>query len=105
MGKSVNEDEVELLKIISEPLRVELRFEANSPQLKQHPFFFCLSVLMPAAMRRICHSAITTLQISRGDVLFNQDERQVHPTMYFLSAGSLQYIQRGHRPCTFMKGW
>merc|ERR1712003_282375 len=56
-------------------------------------------------MRRICHNAISFLQISRGDILFNQGERQVTPTMYFLSAGSLQYHQESSRPMTVMKGW
>lgn len=89
--RNLPEGQVELLQVISEPLRVELHFEEHSPILSSHPFFELYSELCPAGMRKVCHHAVTTKVLWPGDVIFSNGETPTFPQMYFICSGTLQY--------------
>lgn len=99
--------EVELLQIISDPMLAEINYEVNAPVLTQHLFFHRYNAECPIAMHKICHSCLSNLTLSVGDVLFTEGERsQTNPKMYFIVAGSSQYYQSGtESPEIISKGW
>jgi len=86
------ESKVELLGLISLPLREELDFEMYHPALDVHPLFAAFSTQCPHVMRRICHEACSALLLSKGDIIFNCGEIPVHPAMYFVVNGSCEYL-------------
>jgi len=91
--QKMTEAQVELIAIISEPLRVELHFEEHGPKLCEHPFFQFYQDVCPAAMQKICHSAISEKIFYHGDIIFSVGEVPSNPQMYFISSGSLCYQQ------------
>merc|ERR1719162_129146 len=78
------EAQVELLPLLSEPLRIELHFEVYCPVLDMPPFFKQYSNQNPAAMRQICHQAVSILALARSYVLFSEGEVPTSPVMYFV---------------------
>jgi len=94
--RNVPEDNVELLKVISEPLKVELHYELYSPALKFHPFFENFNDMNTAGLGMICHNGVTTTHLAMGDVVFNDCETAVEAEarMYFLVRGRLSYKQQ-----------
>lgn len=98
------EKEIELLPLVSEPLRVELHFEIYMPVLKAHKFWEKYSELAPILLRQVCHQAIERMQLSKGDVLFSAGEVPKVPQMYFLHAGKLRYDRTAEQSHTVHKG-
>merc|ERR1712032_964425 len=45
----------------------------------------------PHIMRKVCHSAMYTSTVSKGDILFNVGEIPVRPKMLIVSHGRLRY--------------
>lgn len=90
--KLIPEDKIDLFHFVSEPLKVELHFEIYSPVLSVHPFFFRYIEDCPAVMRKVCHAAVQTMQVSHNDVLFSPGEIPIHPKVYFIKTGLLQYV-------------
>jgi len=86
------ENDVELLRMVSEPLLLELHFEMYMPVLELHPFFSQYVNACPQVMRKVCHQAMSTLLISAGDVVFNAGEMPANPQMYIICTGVLEYI-------------
>jgi hypothetical protein len=86
------EGQVDLLRLISEPLLIDLHFELYNPVLSFHPFFGRYSRECPQIMRRVCHSATSMAVGSTGDTIFNAGEYPSPPLMYFVCAGTLQYV-------------
>ncbi|CAE8648067.1 unnamed protein product, partial [Polarella glacialis] len=91
--KRTPEAEVELLSLISEPLRVELNFEIRMPHLKCHPFFEFYGMLCPTLMRQVCHTCLCRLSPSRGDVLFSAQEDSEQQAMFVVADGRLNYYR------------
>lgn len=89
--KNTPESKIELLNLVSGPLRVELHYEINLPILSWHDFFGCYNLSNSPAMRRICHMAISRLALCRGDILFNQGEIPPKPSMFFCMNGKFHY--------------
>jgi len=87
----MEESRVELLNIISEPLRAELHFELYAPVLAVHPFFRCFIDACPQVMTKLCHKAMSQLLVSTGDVLFMPGEVPSPPRMFFVCSGELSY--------------
>lgn len=85
------EAEVELLSIISEPLRVELHYEEWFPVYKEHAFFAWYAQNNPAGMRKICHLATSNKTLSSGDILFTNSEIPSDPHLYIVLAGTMEY--------------
>merc|ERR1719329_358846 len=92
--RNVAESKVEVLQVISTPLMVEVHFEVYSPLLLSHDFFSCFANFNPAGMRRVCHSAVSMVRLSPGDVLFSDHEKPSHPRMFFVQSGRLQYMRQ-----------
>merc|ERR1712232_795871 len=86
----LNEDDVESIALISEPLRIELHFEVNAPVLCQHSLFNHYSESVPAAMRKIAHN-VAQLSLSDGDVIFSEGESPTVPQMLFVLQGEFKY--------------
>merc|ERR1712070_856224 len=91
MSGDLTPEAVELLHVVSEPLRVEMHFEMYAGQLKVHPFFAQYMEEYPQSMRRICHCAMSTLLMDPGDVIFSEGEVPAQPKMYFVNKGRLAY--------------
>jgi len=91
--KRVPEDAVEVIKLLSDPLRMELHFEIYSPAFAGHPFFVRYIDEHPHVMKQVCHKAMSTDLVSSGDIVFDPGERSENPRMIFLNHGSLSYTQ------------
>jgi hypothetical protein len=100
------EEEVELLNIVSEPLRVELHFELYALILQVHPFFRSFIEECPPVMRKICHSATSMCIVSCGDIIFNPGETPLQPKMYICCDGKLRFISiNGSVKFLHQKSW
>jgi len=93
MKRSAPESSVELLKLISEPLLVELHFEVNFSVLSHHPFFALYHEIYPSGVRKLCHNAVSVLSLSRADILFSEGEVVSNPRMFFPDSGDMEYKQ------------
>merc|ERR1712137_217119 len=98
------EDQVDLLALISEPLRTELHFEMHSPVLLGHPFFHCFAEANPTGARKLCHQAVKRLYFSPGDVVFDDCEAIGVPAMLFIVSGSCSYVRADKPPELAMNG-
>jgi len=85
------EDAVELVRLLSEPLRGELRFEIYAPGLGGHPFFRRYIAESPHVMKQVCHHAMSMGIVSTGDTVFQPGETPENPRMYFVNHGRLVY--------------
>jgi len=85
------EASVDLLQVVSEPLRVELHYEVYLPMFAPHPFFACYSEECPQVMRGVCHRAMSMAIVSRGDVVFYTGEIPANPKMFMVCTGVLKY--------------
>lgn len=97
--KKTPEESIELLALISEPMRIELHYEIFKPALTEHPFLAKLETHDPSAFRRICHLAVTKMDFTRGDIIFCAGD-QGHDTtseklVRFVTKGTLDYTQHG----------
>jgi len=88
----MEESGVELLSAISESLRNELRFELYSPVLAVHPLFRCYIEWCPTVIKKVCHSAVSQLLASAGDVIFTLGEVPSQPRMHIVCFGELTYL-------------
>lgn len=85
----VKESDVELLDMLSVPLRMELRHIIISPTITVHPFFRGYGDTSLQAMRQVCHAATSEAMVWYGDLMFTANE--VAKRMYFLTRGRLAY--------------
>jgi len=95
MQRNMQEENVELLRLVSEPLRMELHFEIYSPILAKHPFFSQYIDECPHVMRKVCHKCTAIIPAFAGDVIFNPGETPNPPKMYFVMIGLLEYFTIG----------
>eukprot|EP00928_Gymnodinium_smaydae_P032497 TRINITY_DN23522_c0_g2_i1.p1 TRINITY_DN23522_c0_g2~~TRINITY_DN23522_c0_g2_i1.p1 ORF type:complete len:749 (+),score=162.96 TRINITY_DN23522_c0_g2_i1:174-2420(+) len=91
MSGDLTPDAVEMLHVVSEPLKVEMHFEQYSMVLRAHPFFAEYIQEGPYVMRRVCHFANSTLMLANGDIVFSKGENPAFPKMYFVWKGMLEY--------------
>merc|ERR1712129_252443 len=82
--KMIHESNVELLRMISEPLRIELHFEMYTGHLGLHDFFKEYIAKCPHVMRHICHKAADMEMVSCGDLIFSSGEMPAQPRMYIV---------------------
>lgn len=85
------EHSVKLLTLVSEPMKIVLNFEMHIKWLSAHPFLREYAVWSSGMMKRVCHTALSRLLISKGEVLFCAAEVQAKPQMYFVKSGTLDY--------------
>lgn len=80
----VQERDIYLLRLLSEPLREELRHETLKVHVSCHPLFStCLNTT------RIFSRALSEMSLARGDIVFSCAEQAKR--MSFLSSGMLDY--------------
>lgn len=91
--QNVPEESVDLLKVISEPLRVEIHFEIFSSTLMTHPFFADFHEIDPPGIRKACHECVSLVSLSVGDVLFAEGETPTNPRLFFMKGGTTHYMQ------------
>jgi hypothetical protein len=84
-------DSVDLLHVVSEPLRIEMHYEMYSRVVNVHPFFQDFLFQGNQTMRRICHTCMSMLLLDAGDVLFMRFEEPADPRMYFVFSGMFEY--------------
>jgi len=87
-------DTVDLLNVVSEPLKIEMHYEMYSRVLSSHPFFLDFLNENNQVMRRVCHSCMSMLLLDSGDVLFRRGDEANEPKMYFVCNGTLEYIDK-----------
>eukprot|EP00928_Gymnodinium_smaydae_P055447 TRINITY_DN3898_c0_g7_i1.p1 TRINITY_DN3898_c0_g7~~TRINITY_DN3898_c0_g7_i1.p1 ORF type:complete len:929 (+),score=216.30 TRINITY_DN3898_c0_g7_i1:119-2905(+) len=91
----IPEGNVELLKLVSEPLRIELHFEMYAKILNHHPFFEEYMLECPHIMQKVCHLATSMAQVSAQDIIFNVGEIPLKPKMIIVVQGTLTYVSMG----------
>jgi hypothetical protein len=101
----LTQDAIELLPLVSEPLRVEMHFEMYSPVMRMHPFFNEYIQYGPQVMRRVCHYGMHTFLWSNGDVVFTRGEAPSEPKMYFVLKGQLEYTSRTETTVLDKNSW
>lgn len=87
--RRIEMSDVELLNMLSDPLRMDLDNEIYGPALSSHPFFWHYSNTDANAMRRICHTCLTRVFLCAGDSLFSSGDPCF--SMYFVLDGQLRY--------------
>merc|ERR1712100_2967 len=86
------QDDVELLQVVSDSLRVEMHFEIYSPVMLHHPFFHeANSSSKSPLMHNLCHLAMSMLFACRDDLIFYEGEFPDDPKMYFVMHGRFVY--------------
>eukprot|EP00928_Gymnodinium_smaydae_P001057 TRINITY_DN10393_c0_g1_i2.p1 TRINITY_DN10393_c0_g1~~TRINITY_DN10393_c0_g1_i2.p1 ORF type:complete len:497 (-),score=18.23 TRINITY_DN10393_c0_g1_i2:37-1305(-) len=99
-----SESHVDLLKIISEPLLIDLHYECYSRAFQRHRYFSTLCHKASEFMRKICHGATSMEFAASGSIVFEMAEVPERPQMYFVSDGSLQYSPMTEHPTTVGQG-
>jgi len=95
LDRHTQEGGVDLLKLISDPLLMELHFEVYAPFLRQHPFLRCYHEANPAGIAKICHVAVSIVNVQRDDWIFQVLESPHKPRMLFVMEGCLLYQRQG----------
>jgi len=92
--RNIREQDIELLRVLSRPLLVEIHYEVNVPILTAHPFFRGYHHWNPIAMRKVCDVCVQMISLHAGDILFTEGERPAQPKMFFVTNGKLLYIRQ-----------
>merc|ERR1712061_980876 len=92
--KMIHEDFVEIMQLVTEPLRMELRSEIYGPIIALHPFFGLYRMAYPFVVKRICYSAMQMMLIASGDIVFDAGEIPKRPKMYLGHKAFLAYRHR-----------
>jgi len=93
LKRNAPESSIEVLDLVSEPLRMELHFELHAPALMGHPFFDNYHFVNPAGIQKLCHVATSQTLVSTGDIVFSNYEVPAWPRMFFIITGKLLYMQ------------
>lgn len=91
-SRRIRKTDVELFKLLSEPLRYELQMQLYLPHLASHKLLDRLSKKDTSAMLRICHDALSELVFAREDIIFCAGEAAKH--MLFVVDGQVLYRMR-----------
>jgi len=93
MEKNAPEANIELLQMISEPLRIEIHYEIHGAVLDTHPFFRCFGLLNPNGIRKICHTAVETRTFAADDLVFCDGDNSHDPKVLFVVSGTLKFFK------------
>jgi hypothetical protein len=72
--RHLDEKDVELIALLSEPLRMALHLEVHSGVLENRPFFAFYNEENPMALRKVCPTCIDEFSLSLGDLLFRHGD-------------------------------
>eukprot|EP00928_Gymnodinium_smaydae_P070774 TRINITY_DN54545_c0_g1_i1.p1 TRINITY_DN54545_c0_g1~~TRINITY_DN54545_c0_g1_i1.p1 ORF type:complete len:951 (+),score=95.79 TRINITY_DN54545_c0_g1_i1:182-3034(+) len=89
-----SEFDIELLELISQPLRVELHYEIYMPIMGWHPFLDICGEESSTFMRQVCHNALAKIILANQDLLFDAGEASLHQQMYFICNGGMMYNRK-----------
>lgn len=103
--RNTPESSIELLQIVSQPLRIELHFEMHMPILSTHPLLRNYVKLNEAAMHAVCNEAVFKRALMQGDTAFHEGEMAAIPMMYFVVQGRLVYKQDLESFSVFPSDW
>lgn len=87
--RTMSEQAVGLMDLVSKALRIELHYEMYSPVLSMHPFFNDYMQVCPPVVRKICHAGLSLSVNSSGDVIFHFGETA--SGMILVKSGTLRY--------------
>lgn len=87
--RKTDRSRVELLRMLSQPLHLELQREIFEPILLLNPYFLTYSHTSPSAMSQLCFLGVNKYSISKGDNLFHIGAEC--KSMFILTVGSLFY--------------
>jgi len=87
-------ESVDLLHVVSEPLKIEMHYEMFSRVLSHHPFFADFLREGNQLMRRVCHLCMSMLLLDNGDVLFVLGDEPSEGKMYFVFSGTFEYTDK-----------
>jgi hypothetical protein len=65
------------------------------PTLSIHPFFARYAEECPHVVKKVCHTTLTSIQISKSDTIFNVGEMPSCPKMLIVTEGKLAYTTSG----------
>eukprot|EP00930_Biecheleria_cincta_P100724 TRINITY_DN9233_c0_g1_i1.p1 TRINITY_DN9233_c0_g1~~TRINITY_DN9233_c0_g1_i1.p1 ORF type:complete len:697 (-),score=105.55 TRINITY_DN9233_c0_g1_i1:79-2169(-) len=86
---TVEMEEVEILRYLSNHMRSELHFEVHKLLLLFHPLFSYMNDETLEIVQTLCHSSISSMSANKLDVVFQVDHRAT--CSFFLSQGALHY--------------
>ena len=86
-------ESVDVLKMLSLSLRLELKFELCGSHLKRHPLFCICATLDLQIVQRICFNVVSFLLLAFGDHIFLPGE------------GAAQVPAAGDHPPAAQHGW
>jgi len=99
-------DMVDLLQVVSEPLRIEMHHEMYSKVYSAHPFFSAYLEEYAQESRKLCRWAMTSLLVDQGDIIFTEGEAPRQPKMYIVMRGALEYEMSGqHAQEVYERRW
>mmetsp|Transcript_49125 Transcript_49125/g.114904 ORF Transcript_49125/g.114904 Transcript_49125/m.114904 type:complete len:754 (+) Transcript_49125:63-2324(+) len=91
----IHRSDVELLGVLSQPLREEVQLSLHLATLRAHPLIKLLSFANTTMMRRLSSEALEESSFSSGDTIFTVGESI--DKMSFVVAGVLRYNLYKHR--------
>lgn len=89
--QGVKVEDVQLLKHLSEPLRLEMEGESHRSLICEHPFFQMYFEADKHALRRLCYNVMSRVGLSKGDDLFTTGSES--SCMYLVLHGTLRYFR------------
>lgn len=87
--KRIQERDIRLLALLSQPLKDELHYEFNIPLMRGHPLFDMLCTDLEVLMHRLCRTALQSHSLAYFDTVF--DSGEAADRMYFFLVGGLTY--------------
>mmetsp|Transcript_59566 Transcript_59566/g.133916 ORF Transcript_59566/g.133916 Transcript_59566/m.133916 type:complete len:1046 (+) Transcript_59566:83-3220(+) len=88
--KTVKEEDVQDLGLLSNSLVKELSCAVHSKYLQRHEYFSCLALTNPQAFTSVCSGSITLLHCRADDMIFEDGTRG--DRVHFVKTGTLRYL-------------
>jgi len=88
------ESKIDLLRLITEPLMMQLHMEMFFPSLSACPFLRCLKAENESTVKQLCHTAVTVDRVSKDDVIFSEGESPMNPRCLLVQTGELIYTRK-----------
>lgn len=98
LRKQVLESDVDLLKLVSNPMLVEMHFEMYAKHLCLHPLLQRYCDCDAPAVRQLCHKGVKTSTYSAGEIVFSRGDIPESPQMFFVTLGTAIWMGPDGRP-------
>jgi len=87
--RRVHESDIQVFKVLPEPLRVQLHWEVYTPRITPHPFFHHFDSVDAHGFLEICHLAMSEEHVGTCQELFTLGSTGTK--MHFVQSGVLEY--------------